>query len=368
METQMGTVKKQRDANFELLRILAMVMVTILHFNAVGKLHGSVELYSFNYYLVSFLEYASICSVNLYVMITGYFMIDRNISLRKVLSLELQVVFYLVGIYLILSGLHIVPFRWLALCKLFFPVTTMQYWFITAYIGLYLLIPFLNKFAQTASQQHYRLLLLISTLLLVILKSLYPNNGVLVGNGHNLIWFLYLYLLAGYLRLFCQKPVKKPFWLLLLYLGLSALQIPIQFLFARLHLDTYTTIGYNLNSPLSLVKTVALFLFFKNIRIRGRVFNGFLRFLGPLVLGVYLLQEHNDLRSYLWGTLLPISRYAHSIWLPAVILAMLAIVFIVGCTIEKLRQWLFSLIGRIPLFRKTRAFLDQKSAALQEKP
>lgn len=51
--------KKTRDANFELLRIIAMIMIIILHFNNGGNnILISVDKNSMQWYFFYFLEYS----------------------------------------------------------------------------------------------------------------------------------------------------------------------------------------------------------------------------------------------------------------------------------------------------------------------
>ena len=82
---------KTRDSNIELVRFLAIIGVCVLHFN----------FYSWNYVADIFLNKAVlkvlqqifICAVNLFMMISGYFMIEkRSVSLRKPIELIVQVV------------------------------------------------------------------------------------------------------------------------------------------------------------------------------------------------------------------------------------------------------------------------------------
>lgn len=104
--------KKTRDANFELLRIIAMIMIIILHFNNGGNnILISVDKNSMQWYFFYFLEYSCIIAVNLYVMISGYYMIKSKIKIKKMLMLELQILFYSILVYIILSCFKYVDFR-----------------------------------------------------------------------------------------------------------------------------------------------------------------------------------------------------------------------------------------------------------------
>lgn len=84
-------------------------------------------------------------SVNLFVLITGYFDIKSQFKISKIIKLWLQTFCFSVvclNICLI-SGITDISFK--EVIKNILPITFNCYWFITAYIVLYLLEPFINR-------------------------------------------------------------------------------------------------------------------------------------------------------------------------------------------------------------------------------
>jgi surface polysaccharide O-acyltransferase-like enzyme len=67
------TAGKTRDSNIELLRVLASMAVIMLHFNSGGAF-SEVKLDSANGIILYILEGISICSVDLFVLISGFFL------------------------------------------------------------------------------------------------------------------------------------------------------------------------------------------------------------------------------------------------------------------------------------------------------
>ncbi|OUP09311.1 hypothetical protein B5F34_06570 [Mediterranea sp. An20] len=133
-----------RLSNFELLRIVAMLMVVNLH------TFFQPETLSINDLTVGtladyFREATSISAVNLFVVISGYFSIKWR--LKSFASLIFQVFFWVFALYTLLLFLGEIDFSLKTfLVRLNFVVTA--YWFITAYIGLYLLAPLLNMHSK----------------------------------------------------------------------------------------------------------------------------------------------------------------------------------------------------------------------------
>ena len=84
--------RADRQSNIELLRIFAACGVIILHYNnaKIGGGYAAVEDGSLNQGIMTFFELLFICAVNLYVLISGYFMrssMKRNhLNRRKLLK------------------------------------------------------------------------------------------------------------------------------------------------------------------------------------------------------------------------------------------------------------------------------------------
>ena len=130
--------RSERQSNIELLRIFAALGVVLLHYNnpLIGGGFTSVEDGSINQLLMVVFEASCICAVNIFVLISGYFM--RNSSKRDMLKpvelLSMYIVFELLA-YLIKELPNGGPFSWKELFSYFMPI----YWFIFVYIALYLI-------------------------------------------------------------------------------------------------------------------------------------------------------------------------------------------------------------------------------------
>ena len=96
---------KKRQANFELLRMTAMLMVVAMHFlSHTGGLPEAGQMPGAKGTAAVLVESFCIVAVNVYVLISGYFLSESGFSLKRLLRLLLQVLFYTL---LILSLIHI---------------------------------------------------------------------------------------------------------------------------------------------------------------------------------------------------------------------------------------------------------------------
>ena len=81
---------KSRESNIELLRIVLMLLIIARHIIMYsGKLSdkGTSE-----YYITNIARSISVCSVNTFIIISGYFGIRLNLT--KILKIEARVLFY----------------------------------------------------------------------------------------------------------------------------------------------------------------------------------------------------------------------------------------------------------------------------------
>ena len=91
--------KKERMANLEVLRCVAMMMVVVLHYLGKGGLLPDLTApLSVQDMAAWLLEAICIVAVNVYMMISGYFLCESSFKLSRLLTLWLQLWLYSVGI------------------------------------------------------------------------------------------------------------------------------------------------------------------------------------------------------------------------------------------------------------------------------
>ena len=141
--------KPGRQANFELLRIIAMFMVVILHWNTNSGLLldvGSPVTGCRGLILVT--ESVCIVAVNVYVLISGYFLSSCTFSFRRVAQVLVQTLFYTVLIPPVLALVGVLSWSEVLnpyhIWNSIFPVQSGHYWFVSAYVVLCLLSPFFS--------------------------------------------------------------------------------------------------------------------------------------------------------------------------------------------------------------------------------
>ena len=118
---------KKRQMNFELLRILCMYMIVVGHCLFHGRVTAKLGYGTMNYLASYLIQSFSVVHVNCFVMIAGYFSIDRGFRAEKMIRLWKQVAFYSVLIFLLYA--LFAPVTGSDLVHAVFPISSRTYWF-----------------------------------------------------------------------------------------------------------------------------------------------------------------------------------------------------------------------------------------------
>lgn len=150
-------MEKKRDSGIELLRILAMFMVIGVHIFLYGKYFDrACEYHGLVASSAGFMKLFFRPAVNIFVIITGYFMIhgsfDLKKSYRRLLPIYGTIFFYSVAIGIVVlmyrSHFEVDMPDYLIAWKMIFPLSSQQWYFLTDYIFMCLLLLFLILFCK----------------------------------------------------------------------------------------------------------------------------------------------------------------------------------------------------------------------------
>ena len=306
------------------------MLLIIAHHFACHAIYPT-EISIFNGVILSAFFIGGKLGVNLFVLISGYFLSKSNIKLKKIIKLILQVDFYSILLYLIFAGIEnniTVGGFFENLFAIFFE----KYWFMTAYVVLYLLSPIINILISKLKQNMHFVLMFISIGLFFGL-SYVPYINFLVNIG----WFFTLYLIGSFMRKYGENYLKKVRWYysLIAFFVLYVLIIFIQYKF-----------GINfaeLTNPIGLVMAICLFLTFKQSKIKNIKF---LNLVASFTLGIYLIHDNNFVRGYIWNNLFNCGYHSQYNYFVVFAIVAVIVVFVACSIIEYLRQKLFAYIEK----------------------
>ncbi|WP_165444009.1 acyltransferase [Lachnoclostridium sp. Marseille-P6806] len=345
----------RRMANFELLRLLAMLMVVCLHYLPHAEALTDVRLPGSGVQLLgNFLEALCIAAVNLYVLITGYFLSASRFRFRRIFLLLAEILFYALLIPVCLSAIGI-PLSgrgvWSAWFYLF-PVSMESYWFITAYVILYLFAPLLNAGLDALTEKQLRALILCLLFFYSFLPSLSPVRLTSDRFGYDAGWFFVLYLTAGYIRRYGLPRLEDPRRAAVLYFGSAAgiwlLSVLLHHIaYVRGSLLYYAEVPFHYNFILCFTAALGLFAWFRLLRVPEGAAAALIRRAAPLTLGVYLIHENIDIRDRWTGALEKLfGPVPQGILLPLHMLGCVLVLYLCCLAADGIRSVLFSRVGR----------------------
>lgn len=341
---------KTRNVALDLYRILCMFLITTIHMINYAGLVVEVPGGHINYWLLNGIQVLQVFSISGFTMISAYYLVDKPFKINRILKFALSVIFYSIVLYLISMVLVKPGFSKVLTLKSFFPFLTYHYWYPVNYLFLLALAPFLNRLIGALTRK--KLLLCIGVLTVICSVYFHVNPFVeaeifLGHHTHNILWFILLYLIAGYLKHYDRKhPKLVDIGLLCLTGGmLLVLHVLKNNIFGLTStyplilkfLDKIDLLSYN--SVLSLLFAVSSFALFTQIKITpAKWLSKTMAFTVPAVFVIYLFQEHNGIRDALWS-FVNIAQWAGSYWLVPVMIGWFAVLFAVAMVLYLL-YWL----------------------------
>lgn len=357
--------KAKRQANFELLRICAMFMVVVLHWlsNSRSLPENGRPLDQIGTAAV-FLEAFCLVAVNVYVLISGYFLSEAPFAWRRVITVICQTLFYTILIPPALALCGILPLSELTdvyrLQKSVFPVQSGHYWFVSAYVVMCLLSPFLNEGLKRLEKKRLQQLLVAFLFFFCIGKTFMPLQFATDRYGYDFGWFCVVYLIGGYVRRYGIGFFRNGRRGFCVYAGAALLsgaaEIVLTVLSERFSGLSYSaSVPFHYNYLLCIVGAVGLFYAFSYLRIPEGLFSRLVRWVSPAVFGVYLIHEQADLSERWYGMVNGLTGLlgegcqfvtgasdAGVFRFLGLLVLQTVIVFAVCVCIDKVRGWLFS--------------------------
>ncbi len=320
-----------RSTGIELLRVISIILITLHHFSLYSNFQWTPMTPGL--YTVQCLSLGGKVGVSLFIMITGYFMVNKSFSGKKIIRLYFQVFFYAVSLYLIMEAVFLHRIDGADLRYVLMPFSNNIYWFATSYLTLYLLVPFLNRFIHAMPKKvHFTLICLC-----VGLWTVWYVISLKNPNYTDFLWLILLYMIGAYIRLYPPqrfiKPLVNLFYMLVLFL-LACLNLYVLNIGSKQYYLN-AAYFYNLDNFYIFFISLFLFLIFINLRIPN---SKLINTVASASLGVYLIQENPWVRPVLWTYLFRGADFQESPYLILYALGAVLLVFSISVIIDLIRQ------------------------------
>lgn len=280
-----------------------MLMIILHHYTLHGGIYNNAQGQGlFPRIAATVFFIGGSLGVNIFMLISSYFLIDTKFSLKRVLRIWFEVFFYSAVFVLIGKFCMHETYDYATWLRSFLPVTFNAAWFVVVYIFICFISPFMNLLIKSLSKKNYTALITVLFISLVGMSVLtFASPQRIFFNLSSL--FIFMYFTAGYIKRFSIRILDNKFVSLLLFVLSAAITCVSLMWFAGLKdggskfFEARAGIPNNHESLFMFLAAVSLFMFFKNIDLgKNRVIN----YIAATAFGVYLIHDNGILRSHVW--------------------------------------------------------------------
>lgn len=287
-------MEQKRYFGLDLVRVFACLMIIMVHSFSNG--YNAAPMNGIVMFLFLMIRNVAFVGVLLFIILTGYFKCKKNICKEYYKSIK-----KLIKIYLIIS-IFTIFFR-----KYFmhdtmdmygyilgiFNFTTIPYgWYFEMYIGLFVLIPFLNILYNNIESKKQKQLLIISLIIICSIpqtfETLFISNRSLniFPSWWGKLYPILLYYIGCYIREY-RLNINKYINLLMIVIWVFFESFVMYFYCEGNSLNDRVIIDYNFFP--AVILSVLIFIYLYNIEIKGYRLKSIFKCISNVTFGMYLI-------------------------------------------------------------------------------
>ncbi len=369
-------MKKKFDVGLDITRIFAFICVVSFHF-FLNTGYNDIWYEQPLMYIEVVLRDSLVVCVPLFIILTGYLCIDKDIELTAVSYWDHVKKYFNVFLTWVLCSIAIFAFQLFYLHDYelsdvkYWPLSLFGFgsyaWYLDMYFGLVVAIPFLNRLWKSAAARESRMLILAAAVLISIVPSLF-NGFDLVTPGAffntslakeetplfphrwTAVYPIAYYYLGAYIRCYVDMKKLNSAVLAALTAGVFLMLGIVSCLFDRL---TELT---DFDGAFTFIKSGLIFLFINSFSysFNARV-SGVIHYISRLTLPAYLISYIPDRVLYLEVAEKEYLEYLRFRYFPETVLKSLVISLALAVVIHSLQS------GLTAAYRYARAELGGRS-------
>ena len=359
--------REQHNYGIDILRVFAMFSICFGHLLCNG---GISDLYAINslprLYLCFFSCFLNVpCCLNCFALVSGYMSLRSSnnkteIKVEHLVRLEFQSLFFtiLIAICFALFHIKITKIQWF---QTFFPVLSIHYWYLSAYMPILLLNPIIIAGIQGTSRNVLRSILWGLFIVICALSQLpvFGNYSSWLAKDFSAHWLMFCFVLGCYAAKYgfgdiLPKPLrdfvpKKHCIGIIVFILCSLMNWSFEYAFPflgnkllSLNIPSIWRLGVY-KSPFNVFAAMGLLHYFHNVRLSiiSPLLKSILIWASSGSFGVYLFHCNNLILShFLMKTHIFVININY-ILLPIVILIITLMYYILGATIDSLRRFIY---------------------------
>ena len=329
---------KMRSSNIEFLRILLIIMVIGLHYNAasLGNAFQYTQTNGINVSLTHLIESFMIMSVDTFLIITGYFLSTKK-TINK--SKIIEIIILLLVLKLILYLIDVIFYGTKINLHNFIQELLSGNWYITKYLILYMFSPYINKLLNSLNKKEYKTLIFITIsiflllpFVLNILSTFFYVNGWapatdnIDDSGYTIVNFFVMYLIGAYLRKErIELKLKDSF---LGYVGCAIVVFLIYYIMTKIGYNNIASMAFRYNNIFVVLEAIFIFLFFNQLNISN---NKIINTISSTTLSIFII--HTSTPFIKLYSILKVQKYCITKYLIPHFITTILILFILSLII-----------------------------------
>ena len=342
-------IVSKRNYGIDALRMLSMFMVVLLHILGKGGVLRSVNIFSGKYYIAWFMEIAAFCAVNCYALISGYVGINSRHRYAKIVSLWVQIIFYTLLITCCFTVFRPDTVDSAAWMRTIFPITKSHYWYLSAYFGLFFMMPLLNAAVNNLSKKELSRFLIAVLAVYGLIPNILQNDPYAMSFGYSMIWLCILYVLGAFIKRYDVFSSVGKIKALAIYSLCIMITWGSKIVISRITLNMGGEIKYSdtlvqYTSPMIEIAAIALLIFFSKLKIKADFVKKLISIFAPATLGVYIIHENFFIRNYCLYNGVKSFTNSHAIVMAIKVIATALLIYSVCSLAEIIRIKLFRLL------------------------
>lgn len=341
--TKKDAIKKvvtERCSNFELLRIISMILIIVSHYSVHNGVPNTSLPLGFNRFTLEFANLGKI-GVVIFMLISGYFLgkSQKSLKVSRLLKTVLQVFFYSVAIFVVFLLLHKTEPNFDNLQRTFLPITFKSYWFVTAYMMIYIFHPFINKFLSSLSRRSYLTFIYMGCFFFLIIRTITKQDLYMGEVGA----FLLYYAIGNYLRVYKDNFfAKKKHSIIVLLATVAAVVLTIIAMDLIGNWRNNMKIGGSSSFLLTMNGSIAVLLIavciFALIGYAKEFSSKIINTVASVTFGIYLIHDNNLVRGVIWSDIFHNANFVNSKLLLPHMLGAVVATFVVCGVVEFIRK------------------------------
>lgn len=184
----------KRNINIDLIKCIAVYLVISVHFLANIKLY-QIIITKGTYPAIVFRSFFMVC-VPLFIITTGYLMNNKKLSKKYYYSLFRVLIIYILDGLLYVLYKHIYYDELISIKYILYTIASFNVgysWYIEMYLGLFLIIPFLNLIYNNLKNNKEKIILIFTMLTLTSIPGLFNTKEYWFPD-----WWIRLYPITYY--------------------------------------------------------------------------------------------------------------------------------------------------------------------------